>query len=196
MVVAVMMKRIFAVAVFFTAASLAAAPIVIPAGTPIHFKLLRTISTASAQTGQHVPAALTAPIVVGGRTVASAGAPAVVRIRNAEASGRIGGNAHLSLTLSSITLANGQQVAVRTSSFSREGRSHVKHNATYIATAGVLGALAGQAVGHDQKTTEKGAAIGAGVGIGAAAATGKFDFSEEAGHRFRLTLRSSIHANI
>ena len=201
MAVAGMKSRIFctfAVVLFFAAVSLAAAaePIVIPAGTPIHFKLLRTISTASARAGQQVPAALTAPIVVGGRTVANAGSPAVVRIRAAEASGRIGGSARLSLTLSSITLTNGRQVAVHTSSFSREGRAHAKHNATYIATAGVLGGLAGQAVGHDRKTTEKGAAIGAGVGIGAAAATGKFDFEEKAGHRFRLKLRSAIRTTL
>ena len=190
--------KIFAVALFLSASSLLAAPqpVVIPSGTPIHFKLLRTISTASAHAGETVPAALTAPIVVGGRTVAHAGAPAVVRVRAAEASGRIGGSARLSLTLSSITLANGQHVAVHTSGWSREGRAHVKHNATYIATAGVLGALAGQAVGHDRKTTEKGAAIGAGVGIGAAAATGKFDFEEKAGHRFRLTLRSPIRTTM
>lgn len=193
-----MTSRFFGTLLFFTAASLAAAPqaIVIPAGTPIRFKLLRTISTASAKAGQHVPAALTAPIVVGGRTVANAGAPAVVRIRRAEASGRIGGSAHLTFSVSSITLANGRQVAVRTSSYSREGRAHAKHNATYIAGAGVLGALAGQAVGHDKKTTEKGAAIGAGVGIGAAAATGKFDFQEPAGSRYRLRLRAPVRTTL
>ncbi len=170
----------------------AAAPIVVPAGTPIHFKLLRTISTASARAGEHVPAALTTPIVISGRTVAKAGSPAVVRIRAAEASGRIGGSAKLTFTLSAITLANGREVDVQTSSYSREGRAHVKHNATYIAGAGIIGALAGQAIGHDASSTQKGAAIGAGVGIGAAAATGKFDFAKNAGDRFKLTLRSPI----
>jgi hypothetical protein len=194
-----MKSHIFAVVLFFIAGSVAAAApqaIVIPAGTPVHFKLLQTINTASAKAGEHVPAALTAPIVVGGRTVANAGAPAVVRIRRAEASGRIGGSAHLAFSLSSITLANGSRVAVHTTSYAREGRAHVKHNAEYIATAGVLGALAGQAVGHDRKTTEKGAAIGAGVGIGAAAATGKFDFEEKAGSRYRLKLRSAIRMTL
>ncbi len=183
---------------FLSAGSGAAASqaVVIPAGTPVHFKLLRTISTASATAGQHVPADLTAPIVVGGRTVAGAGSPAVVRIRRAEASGRIGGSASLAFSLSAITLANGRRVDVRTTSYSREGRGHAKHNATYIAGAGVLGALAGQAVGHDRKTTEKGAAIGAGVGIGAAAATGKLDFEEKAGNRFRLKLRSPIQTTL
>src|SRR5260221_9756299 len=69
----------------------ASSEIVIPNGTSIHFKILRTISTATAQPGQTVPAELTAPIVVGGRTVARTGSSAVVRIRNAESSGRIGG---------------------------------------------------------------------------------------------------------
>jgi hypothetical protein len=174
----------------------AAAPIVVPAGTPIRFKLLRTISTASTQAGEHVPAELTAPIVIGGRTVANAGSPGVVIIRAAEASGRIGGSAKLSFSLSAITLANGREVDVHTSSYSREGRAHAQHNATYIAGAGVIGALAGQAIGHDADSTAKGAAIGAGVGIGAAAATGKFDFERRAGDRFKLTLRSPIKTTL
>jgi hypothetical protein len=180
-----------AIAVIGTAS---ARTIVVPAGTSIHFKLRRTISTASARPGQAVPAALTAPIVIDGVTVARAGSPAEVYIRNAEASGRIGGSAKLTFSLSSITLANGSTARVRTSSYSREGRAHAKHNATYIAGAGVLGALAGQAIGHDRDATAKGAAIGAGLGIAAAAETGKFDFSIEAGHRFSLKLRAPIRA--
>jgi hypothetical protein len=168
--------------------------IVVPAGTSIHFKLRRTISTASARPGQSVPASLTAPIVINGVTVARTGSPAEVHISNAEASGRIGGSAKLTFSLASITLANGSTVGVRTSSYSREGKAHAKHNATYIAGAGVLGALAGQAIGGNRDATAKGAAIGAGVGIAAAAGTGKFDFSIAAGHRFSLRLRSSIRA--
>ena len=179
-----------------TVASAFAATVVVPAGTPVHFKLLRTISTATAKTGQSVPAELTAPIVINGLTVARAGAPASVYIRNAESSGRIGGSAKLTFSLESITLANGSTASVKTSSYSREGRAHVKHNATYITAGGVVGALAGQALGHDRDATAKGAAIGAGVGIAGAAATGKFDFTVAAGNRFRLVLRSPIRATL
>ncbi len=168
--------------------------IVVPAGTSIHFKLRRTISTASAQPGQTVPAALTAPIVIDGVTVARTGSPAEVHINNAEASGRIGGSAKLTFSLASITLANGSAASVRTSRYSREGRAHAKHNAEYIAGAGIIGALAGQALGHDRDATAKGAAIGSGIGIAAAAKTGKFDFSVPAGTRFSLKLRSPVHA--
>ena len=178
------------------AGSAVARTIVVPAGTQVHFKLRRSISTASARAGESVPASLTAPIVIHGVTVAREGSPAVVNISNAEESGRIGGSAKLTFSLASITLANGANVAVRTSSYSREGRAHVKHNATYIAGAGVIGALAGQAIGHDRDATAKGAAIGAGVGVAAAAKTGKFDFTIAAGHRFSLRLRSSIRAAI
>jgi hypothetical protein len=188
-----------ALAVLITVASVGAAAaqtIVVPAGTSIHFKLGRTISTATARSGQSVPAELTAPIVVGGHTLARAGSPAVVHISNAESSGRIGGSAKLTFSLASITLANGREAGVRTRSYSREGRAHAKHNATYIAGAGIVGALAGQAIGHDRDATAKGAAIGSGVGIAAAAATGKFDFSVAAGHRFSLRLRSPIRASL
>ncbi|HXH42200.1 MAG TPA: hypothetical protein VNN08_26485 [Thermoanaerobaculia bacterium] len=189
--------RISALALLVVLASTGAAiarTIVVPAGTPIRFKILRTISTASARPGQSVPAQLTAPIVVAGNTVASAGSPAVVHISNAESSGRIGGSASLTFSVASITLANGSTAHIRTSRYSREGKAHAKHNATIIGGAAILGALAGQAIGHDRDATAKGAAIGAGAGIGAAAATGKFDFQVPAGSRFRLTLRSPIHA--
>jgi hypothetical protein len=181
---------------FVVVQTASAITVVVPAGTSIHFKLRQTISTASAQPGQTVPATLTAPIVINGVTVARAGSPAEVHISNAEASGRIGGSAKLTFSLASITLANGSVASVRTSRYSREGRAHAKHNATYIAGAGIIGALAGQALGHDRDATAKGAAIGAGVGIAAAAKTGKFDFSLPAGSRFSLKLRAPIHATL
>ncbi len=177
---------------------LAAAPrfVVVPAGTAIHFRILRTISTATAKPGERVPAVLTAPLTAGGRTIANRGARAVVRIRDAEASGRIGGSARLVFTLSEITLGNGGHVRVRTSNYVREGRAHARHNAAYIAGAGIVGAIVGQAIGHDAEATQKGAAIGAGAGIGAAAATGKFDFEVRAGSRYRLRLRAPLRAEL
>jgi hypothetical protein len=175
-------------------ASAATRTIVVPAGTPIHFKLRRSIFTATAKPGQSVPAELTAPIVINGVTVARAGAPATVYIRNAEASGRIGGSAKLVFSLSSMALANGSTADVHTSSYSREGKAHAKHNATIITGGAIIGALAGQAIGHDRDATAKGAALGAGVGIAGAAATGKFDFEVPAGERVRLTLRSPVRA--
>jgi hypothetical protein len=178
--------------VLLTATAVLAAPVTIPAGTSIHFKLQHSINTANAKPGQNVPGSLTQPIVIGGRTVASSGAPVNVHITTAEASGRIGGSAKLVFHVSSITLADGSRVSVRTRSYSREGRAHAKHNAKYIAGAAVVGALAGQALGGNRDATAKGAAIGAGVGIGAAAATGKFDFTVPAGERFALSLKSSV----
>ncbi len=178
----------------FAALAAAAQPVTIPAGTHIHFKLDRGINTANAKPGQNVPGQLTAPIVVNGKTVAASGSAVNVHITTAEASGRIGGSAKLVFHVSSITLANGSKVSVRTSSYAREGRAHAKHNAKYIAGAAAVGALAGQAIGGNRDSTAKGAAIGAGVGIGAAAATWKFDFEVPAGERFELRLKTSVTA--
>ena len=184
--------------VLFTASIFPAIPqtVTIPAGTPIHFKLLHGINTANAKAGQNVPGALTQSLVIGGKTLAPAGSAVNVHITSAEASGRIGGSAKLVFHVSSITLANGSKLSVHTSSYAREGKAHAKHNAKYIAGAGVAGALLGQAIGGNRNSTAKGAAIGAGVGIGAAAATGKFDFEEAAGTRFSLKLRSAVTTNI
>jgi hypothetical protein len=187
--------RICTIALFLAIATAATArTIVIPTGTPIHFKLNRSINTATAKPGQSVSAELTAPIVIDGVTVARTGAPAVVRISSVEASGRIGGSASLNFSLRSIKLANGNPVTVRTSHYAREGKAHAKHNAAVITGGALLGALAGQAIGGNRDATAKGAAIGAGVGIAGAAATGKFDFTVGSGSRFRLTLRAPIHA--
>jgi hypothetical protein len=142
-----------------------------------------------------VPGALTQSIVIGGKTVAPAGSAVNVHVTSAEASGRIGGSAKLVFHVSSITLANGNRLSVRTSNYARVGRGHAKHNAKYIAGAGVAGALIGQAVGGNRNSTAKGAAIGAGVGIGAAAATGKLDFTVPAGERFSLKTRTSVSAS-
>jgi len=189
-----MSRRAVSLLSLILAFSMMAAPqeITIPAGTSVHFKLKQSINTATAKAGSHVPAELTQAIVVGGRTVANAGSPATVRITTAEASGRMGGSAKVVFHVSSITLANGTRADVRTSSYAREGKGHAKHNATYIATAGVIGALAGQALGGNRNSTAKGAAIGAGVGVGAAAATGKFDFTLPAGDRYSLKLKDSV----
>jgi hypothetical protein len=178
---------------------LAAAPpqtVVIPAGTSIHFALRRSVNTGTAKVGQHIPIELTEPIVVGSRVVAKDGAKGFARISEAEASGRVGGSAKLTFSLASITLVNGQSADVRTSSYSREGKAHAKHNATYIAGGAVAGALLGQALGGNSRSTAKGAAAGAGVGIGAAAATGKFDFEVPAGEHFSLKLKSSVRTTL
>jgi len=185
---------LLALGLLITLPLLAAPPleVVVPAGTEVHFKLLNAINTANAKAGQHVAAQLTAPLVVGIKTVAAAGAPATVKITTAEASGRVGGSAKLVFSLASVTLANGTKADVRTSSYAREGKAHAKHNAKYIVGGAVVGALAGQALGGNRNATAKGTAIGAGVGIGAAAATGKFDFEVKAGERFALKLKTPI----
>ena len=184
------------VVVLVSLSAIAAPPIVVPSGTSIHFKINQSINTATAKAGQRVPGELTQPLVAGGKTIANAGAPVSVKVTFAEASGRIGGNSHLTLRLASITLANGTKAEVSSSAYMREGKSHVKHNATYIAGAAVLGALVGQASGGNRNSTAKGAAIGAGVGIGAAAATGKFDFTEAAGTHFDLKLKSPLSVSM
>ncbi len=129
-------------------------------------------------------------------TVARNGAPVVVKITEAEESGRIGGSAKLRFSLHSIRLAGGETAEVHSSSWYREGKAHAKHNATYIVGGAVAGALIGQAIGHDRNATAKGTAAGAGVGIGAAAATGKFDFSVKAGERFILKLKTAVRATV
>ena len=191
-------KALIAIALLLLALPLAAAfrTISVPAGTSIKVRIDRTISTATAKVGQSVPGELAAPLVINGRTIAKEGSRVMGRITEAEASGRVGGSAKLTWTLSSITLANGNRVEVRTSSYSREGKAHAKHNATYIVGGALAGAAIGQLAGGNRDATRKGTAIGAGVGLGAAAATGKFDFELKAGSTYILKLRRSFNVAI
>src|SRR3954468_3685015 len=110
---------LFVIVLVSLSAIAAPPPIVVPAGTAVPFKIDQSISTATAKAGQRVPGELTQPIVAGGKTIANAGAPVSVKVTFAEASGRIGGNAHLTLRVASITLANGTKADVSSSAYMR-----------------------------------------------------------------------------
>jgi hypothetical protein len=121
--------------------------------------------------GDRFAATLARDLVVGGKTLAKAGATARGKVTLAKSSGRLSAPGQLSIRLTSVEVA-GKIVPLSTGSYHLEGKSHTKSNATKIGGGAALGALIGGIAGGG-----KGAAIGAGAGgaagTGVAAATGK-----------------------
>jgi len=144
----------------------------LPAGSHITVRTDTQISSASAHTGQTFRGSLVKDLVVNGKTVAKAGAPAKGKVSYAKSSGRLHDPGQVTIRLTSIQLANGKSLPVSTSGFRAQGKSHTKSNVTKVGGGAAAGALIGGFAGGG-KGALIGTAVGAGAGTGVAAATGK-----------------------
>ena len=161
--------------------------ITVPAGTPIGIRLQNSISSASANSGDHFDAVIDEPVVIEGKVVIPKGANASGRVVAAKSSGRLHNPGYLRLALSSVTV-NGKEVPVQTSSIFAKGSSHQKRNLVMIGGGTAAGALIG-GLAAGPKGALIGSAIGAGAGTGTAYGTGKKEvgFAAERRLTFRLT---------
>lgn len=144
----------------------AAAALVIPAGTAITVRTQTALSSGKSQSGDSFSATLADPISVEGREVVPAGAEARGTVAEATAKGKIKGAASLRLELTSITVkGNSYPIQTSMAGFASKG----KGKRTAVATGGgaALGALIGGLAGGG-----KGAAIGVLAGGGAGFAGG------------------------
>ncbi|HYH01161.1 MAG TPA: hypothetical protein VD837_18695 [Terriglobales bacterium] len=162
----------------------------VPAGSSISIRLQSSVSSATAQSGDHFDAVLDAPLVVNGRTVAGKGTPVVGRVAQARRSGRLHNSGYLRLTLASIEI-KGRQVPVTTSSVSAQGGAHKKRNVALIGGGAGGGALIGALAGGG-KGALIGSAVGAAAGTTGAYATGKKDVSFGAERRLTFRLTQSV----
>jgi hypothetical protein len=161
--------------------------ITIPAGTAIGVRLQNSISSASANSGDHFDAVIDEPVVIDGQVIIPKGANATGRIVAAKSSGRLHDPGYLRLALDSVTV-NGKDVPVQTSSIFAKGASHKKRNLVMIGGGTAAGALIG-GLAAGPKGALIGSAIGAGAGTGTAYGTGKKEvgFAAERRLTFRLT---------
>jgi hypothetical protein len=166
-----MLGKILKITVLAALFTLLAAAQTIPAGTHLTVRVGQELSSGTAKVGDRFDATLTHALVVGGKTIARAGAPVRGKVTLAKSSGRLHAPGQLSVRLTSVQVG-GKMVPVSTGSYHIEGKSHTKSNATKIGGGAAVGALIGGLAGGG-----KGAAIGAGAGgaagTGVAAATGK-----------------------
>ena len=149
-----------------------AAAEMIPAGTHITVRTDSQINSASAHVGQSFNANLVRDVMVNGKAIAKAGAPAKGKVTYVKSSGRLHAPGEVSIRLTSIQLADGKMLPVATSAFRAKGKSHTKSNVTKIGGGAAAGALIGGLAGGG-KGALIGTAAGAGAGTGVAAATGK-----------------------
>src|SRR5713101_8945814 len=151
--------------------ALAAAAQTIPSGTRLTVRMGSGISSGRTQSGQTFDAALARDLVVNGKTLAKAGAPARGKVTYAKSSGRLHAPGQLTLRLTSVEV-NGKMVPVSTSGYHAKGKSQTKGNVEKIGGGTAVGALIGGLAGGG-KGAAIGAVAGAGAGTGVAAATGK-----------------------
>src|SRR5712691_10278963 len=143
----------------------------IPAGTKVTVRMGSGINSGTARSGEKFDAILARDLVVNGKTLAKAGAPAHGKVTYAKSSGRLHDPGELSLRLTSVEV-NGRNVPVSTTAFHAKGKRHTKSNLTKIGGGAAAGAMIGELAGGG-KGALIGTAVGAGAGTGVAAATGK-----------------------
>jgi len=81
--------------------------------TPVHLKLGRELSSATAHVGEEVNFEVAQDVVVGGLTIISKGAPAVGAVTEAEPKKRMGKAGKLNVSVASVLLANNEKIALR-----------------------------------------------------------------------------------
>jgi len=136
----------------------------LPAGTWISVRADETISSDRNLPGDVFSVTLAQPLVANGFIVARRGQIMSGRVAEAVKAGRVKGTSRLALELTDLTLADGQNMAVRTQLVKYSGGTSQARDATAIATATGVGAAAGAAA-------DGGFGAGVGAAAGAAAST-------------------------
>jgi hypothetical protein len=97
------------------AARPAASPeeIILPNQMAVHLKLGHELSSETAKVGQEVNFEVAEAVIVSGRTVIDKGAPAAGTVTEAEPKGRMGKAGKLNVSVSSVQLADGGKLALR-----------------------------------------------------------------------------------
>src|SRR5215472_9164643 len=103
-----MLSRFGKCLVFLLALGMFASAQTVPAGTRITVRSDSQINSANAQVGQSFNANLARDLVVGGKTIAKAGAPAKGKVTYAKSSGRLHAPGELTVRLTWIRLADGK----------------------------------------------------------------------------------------
>jgi hypothetical protein len=162
-----MLGRIIKLVVFTLLLGMLATAETLPSGSKVTVRIGSAISSGSATTGQTFHASLVRNLTVNGKTFASAGAPAVVKVTHAKSSGRLHAPGELTVRLIAI-----DGIPVSTTAHSFKGKGHTKSNVMKIGGGAAAGALIGGLVGGG-KGALIGTAAGGAAGTGVAAATGK-----------------------
>jgi hypothetical protein len=143
--------------------------VTIPSGTTLAVRLIDTIDSETAQSGQTFHATLDTPLAVEGETALPSGYDVEGHIVNVQSAGKFAGQSLLVLQLDRISAA-GKFYNIQTDRYSRKGSSRGKNTAAKVGTGAGIGAIIG-AIAGGGKGAAIGAAAGGGLGGGVQAAT-------------------------
>jgi hypothetical protein len=135
----------------------------LPAGTNLLVRMIDAVDSETNRVGQTFRASLDTPVMLDGNAVIPRGADAVVKLVDAQESGKLTGRADLKLALQSISV-NGRMVDVNSQTVTEESSSRGARTAKVAGGTAAVGAIIGAIAGGG-----KGAAIGAGAGAAAGA---------------------------
>ncbi len=135
--------------------------VTIPDGTTLSVRLIDSLDSDSAHTGDSFRATLDSPIVVNGEEIVPSNSDVQGRVVDVKSAGRFAGQSLLTIELTKITI-HGRSYPLHTNQWSREASSRGKSTAKKVGAGAVIGGIIGAIAGGG-----KGAAIGATVGAGA-----------------------------
>lgn len=143
-------------------APLASPPLTMRSGTILTVRVNQPLSSDHNQVGDVFSASLDQPVTVLGIVVAQRGQTVVGHVVEAKKAGRVHGVSQLGITLTDLTLVDGQTVAIQSQLLVRKGPTSMGRDAAVIGGTAGVGAAIGAAV--DGGT---GAAVGAAAGAAA-----------------------------
>jgi hypothetical protein len=167
-----------------------AAGIQIPSGTPVIVRMIDGVDSQRDPTGATFRASVDEPVVVNGQTIIPRNSDALVKLVQAQQSGRMTGKAALTLALQQVSI-NGRMVDTYTEAVTQTSGSKGRKTAAETGGGAVLGTVIGALAGGG-----RGAAIGAlgggAAGAGVAVATGGEKVQVPSETRLTFTLQTPV----
>lgn len=153
-------------------APVVAAPVTVPSGTELALAMTNGVTTKTAKVGDPVQAILTAPVLVGGKTVIPAGATVVGEVTEViSGTAKIGGHPTLGLAFNEIRLEDGRRLGIN-AKLTQVGRKETNRDAAKIAGGALVGAIVGDQVSDKNSGKIVGAVLGGAAGAAIAHNTG------------------------
>ncbi|HMK29565.1 MAG TPA: hypothetical protein VK473_07775 [Terriglobales bacterium] len=137
-------------------------PLTLRAGTILTVRINQPLSSDRNQTGDIFSGSLVQPVIVQGIVVAKHGQTVGGQVVEAKKAGLVSGVSRLGITLTSLTLVDGQNVPIQSQLLVHKGPSSTGRDVAAVAGTTALGAAIGAGAGWGT-----GAAIGAGAGAAA-----------------------------
>lgn len=180
----------------------------IPAGAHLLLRLINTVSTATAQPGDHVYMTTASPVSVDNRILIPVGTHVQGVVAHARRSGKVKGRAELAIRIETLTLHSGQvfrfspqlssvdsggtgQKVAGDENAVRQGSDAGRDGGRVAILAGTGGAIGGMA-DRSWSGAGIGAGIGAGVGMAAAMLTRGREVELRAGSTLDVVFSRSV----